>query len=235
MTHIAITRGESIPIIPRPANIRTIQNGVVSYDLVARIISIPRNESPKRILIYKLFQSVSLTMLYFFSSRSVLMYKVYTLAERYKVMYHTDMTFDKQLIIFARRNSTLFARIALFIVFFWFGILKIINVSPANPLVSALLEQTLPFITFNQFIIAFGIYEMIIGLIFLKKGWERFAILLLVPHMITTVLPLFLLPNVSWTSPLVPTLEGQYMIKNVLIIAVAMILGSKLTPLPEEK
>lgn len=145
------------------------------------------------------------------------------------------MTLDKQLIVFARRNSTLFARFALFIVFFWFGILKIINVSPANPLVSALLEKTLPFITFNQFIFAFGIYEMIIGILFLKKGWERFAILLLLPHMITTILPLFLLPSVSWTSPLVPTLEGQYMIKNVLIIAVAMILGSKITPLPIEK
>jgi uncharacterized membrane protein YkgB len=50
---------------------------------------------------------------------------------------------------------------------------------------------------------------------------ERIALVLLVPHMIVTILPLFLLPQIAWQAPFVPTLEGQYMIKNVVIIALA--------------
>jgi uncharacterized membrane protein YkgB len=119
-----------------------------------------------------------------------------------------------------------FARIALFIVFFLFGILKLFFLSPANPLVSGLLERTLPFITFHTFIILFGIYEMIIGIIFLIPGRERLALWLLIPHMFTTFLPLILLPSVTWQQPFVPTLEGQYIIKNLVIIALAMSLAT---------
>ncbi len=116
----------------------------------------------------------------------------------------------------------LFARIALFIVFFWFGALKLFGDSPANPLVAGLLEKTLPFITFNTFIFLFGIYEMIIGVVFLIPGLEKVAIALLVPHMLTTFMPLVLLPSVTWQGPFVPTLEGQYIIKNFVIIALAL-------------
>lgn len=130
------------------------------------------------------------------------------------------------------------ARIALFVVFFWFGILKLIDVSPANPIVSDLLEKTLPFITFSQFIIVLGLWEMLIGITFLIPRFERFAIVLLVPHMITTFMPLILLPQIAWQSILVPTLEGQYIIKNLVIIALAMGIASQLKPIggfPEER
>jgi uncharacterized membrane protein YkgB len=115
----------------------------------------------------------------------------------------------------------LFSRFALGLVFVWFGALKVIDQSPANPLVAALLEQTLPFITFGQFIVWFGLFEVLIGILFWIPKAQKFAIALLVPHMITTVGPLVLLPSVTWTAPLVPTMEGQYIIKNVVIIALA--------------
>lgn len=118
------------------------------------------------------------------------------------------------------------ARIALFIVFFWFGYLKLIDISPAAGLVQDLLENTLPFISFATFIKLFAVYEMIIGISFLIPGFERVAIALLIPHMITTAGPLFLLPSISWQEFLVPTLEGQYIIKNLVIIACAMGLAS---------
>ncbi len=119
-------------------------------------------------------------------------------------------------------NIILFARIALFIVFFWFGILKLFDLSPANPLVADLLEKTLPFITFHTFIVLFGIYEMIIGITFLIPRMEKVAIVLLIPHMFTTFLPLIMLPSVTWQGPFAPTLEGQYIIKNLVIIALAL-------------
>ena len=123
------------------------------------------------------------------------------------------------------------ARAAIFIVYFWFGLLKVISLSPANPLVAALLARTLPIITFDHFIIIFGMYEMIIGVTFLIPGLERSAIALLIPHLLATVMPLFVLPAVAWQAPLVPTLEGQYMIKNVLIIALAIVIAAHLHPM----
>lgn len=122
------------------------------------------------------------------------------------------------------------ARFALFLVYFWFGILKVVAESPANPLVSALLEKTLPFMTFSTFIVLFGLLEVLIGILFLIPKLTRLAVVLLALHMITTLMPLVLLPQVAWSAPFVPTLEGQYMIKNILIIALAVVITSRLNP-----
>jgi uncharacterized membrane protein YkgB len=59
-------------------------------------------------------------------------------------------SFDLRLLQGIRKISLPLARIAIFTVFFWFGILKIFALSPANPLVSNLLESTLPFISFDH-------------------------------------------------------------------------------------
>jgi uncharacterized membrane protein YphA (DoxX/SURF4 family) len=115
---------------------------------------------------------------------------------------------------------TQFARIAMAIVFFWFGILKVIGVSPANGLVEALLDKTLPFIPFEGFIIFLGIWEALIGLLFLFPKLTKWAFILLVVQMFTTFGPLLFLPEASWQKfLLVPTLEGQYILKNVVLIA----------------
>ncbi len=143
-------------------------------------------------------------------------------------------TTDRTLIEFFKKISPALARAALFIVFFWFGALKIISASPANPLVSELLDKTMPFLTFHSFIIGFGIYEMIIGVLFIIPRAERAAIALLVPHMITTILPLILLPAITWQKFLVPTLEGQYIIKNLVIIALAFSIAAQLHPLKKQ-
>jgi uncharacterized membrane protein YkgB len=137
---------------------------------------------------------------------------------------------DAWLIGAFRRASIPVARIALFTVYFWFGLLKLLDVSPANSLVRGLLEQTLPFMTFETFIVLFALYEMLIGAAFLVRGWERFAIALMAPHMVMTALPLVLLPAVAWQGWFVPTLEGQYMIKNVALIALAMAIAGHLVP-----
>lgn len=121
-----------------------------------------------------------------------------------------------------RKISLPLARVSLFIIFFWFGFLKIIDTSPANPLVEALLAKTLPFVSFDQFIIFLGLWEMVIGITFLIPRTEKIAITLLIPHLFTTTMPLVLLPGVTWKSFLVPALEGQYIIKNLLIIALAV-------------
>ena len=62
---------------------------------------------------------------------------------------------DIQIIGFFRRISTPVGRFAIFIIFFWFGFLKVVGLSPAGPLVEALFTQTLgamlPSLTFGTF------------------------------------------------------------------------------------
>ncbi len=138
------------------------------------------------------------------------------------------------IINFFHRISIPFARFSLFVIFFWFGILKVIGLSPASPLVQNLFEQTISFMSFSTFIILFGLFECLIGILFIIRGFERIASSLLLLHMITTFLPLFILPNVTWGGFLIPTLEGQYIIKNLVIMAVAIGIVSHLHPLHEE-
>lgn len=115
-----------------------------------------------------------------------------------------------------------FSRIALFVIYVWFGALKVLGTSPANPLVSRLLEHTMPFMSFGTFIIFFGLFEVLIGTLFLVHKFDRITIPLFGIHMVTTFMPLILLPVITWQSVFVPTLEGQYIIKNIALIAIVL-------------
>jgi uncharacterized membrane protein YkgB len=138
---------------------------------------------------------------------------------------------DAELIHFFRRVSVPLARFGLFIIFFWFGLLKVIGLSPASALVQQLFEHTVPFMSFSTFIVLFGLYEMLIGILFLIRGVERTVIPLLLIHMVTTVMPLFLLTGETWSGFLVPTMEGQYIIKNIALVAAAFGIAAHLHPL----
>src|SRR3989344_3395446 len=140
-------------------------------------------------------------------------------------------TFDIKVLHFFRLISVPISRLGIFVVFFWFGILKVFSLSPASPLVLALLSRTMPFIPPETFLVFFGVLECFIGLLFLIKGAERIAITILFLHMITTFMPLILLPQVTWSGILVPTLEGQYIIKNLAIITAAIGIAAHLHPL----
>ena len=141
-------------------------------------------------------------------------------------------TFDLELIHVFRKLSVPIARFGLFLVFFWFGALKVFDLSPAGPLVEQLFNATFPIhMSFATFMVLFGLFECLIGILFLIRGTERVVIPLLFIHMITTIMPLFFLPATTWSGFLVPTLEGQYIIKNILIIAAAIGIASHLHPL----
>jgi uncharacterized membrane protein YkgB len=143
----------------------------------------------------------------------------------------TIQTIDLHLINFFRRISLPTARIALFIVFFWFGILKVLGASPASSLVHSLFDQIIPWMSFDTFYLLFALFECLIGILFLIPGKERVVLPLLLFHMVTTFLPLIFLPQATWQQPWVPTLEGQYIIKNLVIIAAAIGIASHLHPL----
>lgn len=138
---------------------------------------------------------------------------------------------DYSIIHFFRRAFLPSARIGLFVVFFWFGILKVIGLSPASGVVQRLFENTIPFMNFTTFLVLFGLFECLIGILFLVKGAERIVIPLLFIHMIATFGPLIYLPSETWQKFMVPTLEGQYIIKNVVLIAAAIGIAAHLHPI----
>ncbi|CAH0994457.1 hypothetical protein EMA8858_00567 [Emticicia aquatica] len=114
-------------------------------------------------------------------------------------------------------------RIALFVVFFWFGFLKIIHISPAEGLVTRLHEATIsPFISIEKFLVLLGVIECAIGVLWLLPKLTKVAFWLFILQMFTTFLPLLFLPKDTWQNMMVLTLTGQYIIKNVVLIASAL-------------
>lgn len=127
---------------------------------------------------------------------------------------------------FLRRVSMPVARFAFFIVFFWFGVLKMMELSPSVGVVHTLYDHTFWFIPWKIFIVLFGAYECVIGIIFLFPGKEKWVLYLLIPHAITTFGPLIILPKLTWKAFLVPNLIGQYIIKNLVIISLAIFIAT---------
>lgn len=122
-------------------------------------------------------------------------------------------------------------RFALFIIYVWFGALKVLGMSPASQMVLELQHRTLPaFIPDATFMVAFGLFEVLIGVLFIIPRAERVALVLFAAHMVMTVLPLFFLPHMVWIHWFVPTLEGQYIVKNIALIAIAVGIAARLKP-----
>jgi uncharacterized membrane protein YkgB len=134
---------------------------------------------------------------------------------------------DRWIATFMQRWGTLALRISLAIIFVWFGILKPLGISPAEPLVLATVRW-LPLLDPPTWVVVIGWWEVLIGLAFLFRGTVRVAIGLLALQMVGTLLPLVLLPEITFQAgrfPYAPTMEGQYIIKNLLIISAALVVG----------
>jgi len=113
-------------------------------------------------------------------------------------------------------------RVAIGVVFVWFGGLKLIGVSPAADLVAA----TVYVVPAGLFVPVLGVWEIAIGLCLLYRPLIRVGILLLFLQMPGTFLPIVLLPDVVFTTfPYGLTVEGQYIVKNLVIIGAALVVG----------
>jgi len=120
------------------------------------------------------------------------------------------------------RHGLLFLRISLAIVFVWFGALKPLRISPADDLIA----RTVYWFDPDLFIPILGAWEIAIGICLLVRPLVRLGIFLLFLQMPGTFLPLILLPGVCFTHiPWAPTLEGQYIIKNLVLISAALVVG----------
>ena len=132
-------------------------------------------------------------------------------------------------------------RIGLGLVFLWFGALKFFpGLSPAEDLAARTIQTlsggavgpatSLPVL---------ATWECLIGLGLLTGLFMRATLFLLAVQMAGTITPLFLFPSETFSRfPIAPTLEGQYIIKNVVLIGAAMVIGAtvrggRIEPEPE--
>lgn len=138
---------------------------------------------------------------------------------------------DEKIIEFFRRSYIPLARVAFFVVFFWFGILKLTGASPAGDLAEALTANTIGLDWFNVSYKLLAVLECAIGILFLIPKAVRVVMPLLLIHLLVVCSPLVLVPELTWQSFMVPTLEGQYIIKNIVIVALAFGVAANTRPL----
>ncbi|HEX7706046.1 MAG TPA: hypothetical protein VF701_06255 [Thermoanaerobaculia bacterium] len=132
---------------------------------------------------------------------------------------------DAAIANFMRRWGTPALRASLAVVFVWFGALKPLGLSPAADLVRATVGW-MPLLSPDGWLAMIGWWEVSIGLTFLHRRSLRIAIALLAMQMVGTFLPLVILPAVTFHEfPYAPTMEGQYIIKNLVIISAALVIG----------
>ena len=127
------------------------------------------------------------------------------------------------------RYGIVFLRISLGLVFFWFGFLKFFpGLSPAEGLATNTIEvMTFGLIPPEVSIYLLATWETLIGLGLIFGVWMRVTLLLLFVQMLGTMTPIFFFPDEVFTHiPYAPTLEGQYIIKNLVLISAGIVIGA---------
>lgn len=129
-----------------------------------------------------------------------------------------------------QKRGLLLLRVSMGIVFFWFGILKFFpGLSPAQDLAIRTINLlTLNLLSSKTIIITLAIWEVLIGIGFLTGRFMKIILILLFVQMAGTFAPVFLFPYEVFSAiPYAPTLEGQYIIKNIVIVSAALVIGGK--------
>lgn len=131
---------------------------------------------------------------------------------------------DHHLLLFVNRYGLNILRLSLATVFLWFGFLKILNVSPVTPLA----ENLVPGIPTETFVFALGIMEVGVGTSLVFKILLKISITIMVIHLISTFSLLLILQEMMFTNNnlFLLTLEGEFIIKNLVLIAGALVVAS---------
>lgn len=138
-------------------------------------------------------------------------------------------TYDARLTRWTARHAIALLRVSVGIVYLWFGLLKFFpGMSPAQDLAA----RTIAALSFGIVgpsisVPLLALLETIIGVGLVSGRYLRATLLLLLAQMAGTVTPLLLFPHETFTSfPIAPTLEGQYIIKNIVLVSAAVLIGA---------
>ena len=120
-------------------------------------------------------------------------------------------------------------RVSLGVVFIWFGLLKLLDVSP----VAGLVSRTVYWFDPDVVVPVLGVVEIVVGSLLLVNRLLRVALAIFAGQMVGTFLVFLILPEVAFRdgNPLLLTVEGEFVIKNLVLIAGAMVVGSRVRPI----
>ena len=136
---------------------------------------------------------------------------------------------DFRITDFMGRYGIALLRASLGVNFLWFGVLKFFpGMSPAQGLATATIELlTFELLQPEVSIYVLAIWETLIGIGLILGKQLRIVLLLLFVQMFGTLTPLFLFPSEAFAQvPYAPTLEGQYIIKNLVLISAGLAVGA---------
>jgi uncharacterized membrane protein YkgB len=132
---------------------------------------------------------------------------------------------DRRIIAWMWRHGHYLDRWAIGLVFIWFGMLKVFEFTSATSIIAETVYIGDPASTVR----VLGLWEAVIGLCLLVLPLARVAIALLVIRLPGTLLALFVKADVCWTdTALVPTIQGQYLIKDSILFTAALVIGGGL-------
>lgn len=147
-------------------------------------------------------------------------------------MHPTLDAFDRRIGQWMQTYGHITHRLALAFLFLWFGLLKTYGHKTAT----SLLAHTVYWGSPGVMVPVLGWWEVAIGLCLLFRRLIRIGLLLLVIRLLGTLLAFFLLPEVCFNgSVLVPTPEGQYLVKDLVLFTAAMIIGGTVRREPAAK
>lgn len=136
---------------------------------------------------------------------------------------------DASLAGWMARYGVLTLRISLGIVFLWFGALKFFpGLSAAEDLAARTIAQlTFGVLPASTAVFILAVWECLIGIGLLFGFQLRITLLLLWVQMLGTITPIFFFPNeVFAVFPFAPTLEGQYIFKNIVLVSAGLVIGA---------
>jgi len=136
---------------------------------------------------------------------------------------------DTRLTEWMARNGIRLLRLSLGVVFLWFGLLKFFpGLSPAHTLAGSTISAlSFGVVAPESAVLILAVWESLIGIGLLTGYLLRATLLLLWLQMLGTITPLFLFPELCFTVvPIAPTLEGQYIIKNLVLVTAAIVIGA---------
>jgi uncharacterized membrane protein YphA (DoxX/SURF4 family) len=115
------------------------------------------------------------------------------------------------------------------LIFVWFGALKLVpGMSPADQIATeTTMTLTFGLLSENAARLSLACLELAIGIGLLTGWFLRVTLLLLFAQMAGTLTPLIISPEQIWSDfPFVLTLEGQYIVKNAVLISAGFVIGA---------
>ena len=138
---------------------------------------------------------------------------------------------DRRILALLERAALPLLRLSLGLVFVWFGALKIAGETPVADLVA----DTVYWVDPSWFVPLLGVFEVVVGIGLLWGRLLRIVLALFVLQMMGTFLVLVIQPEVAFQdgNPLMLTTEGEFVIKNLVLLSAGLVIGSRLQALPK--